>query len=55
MVTILTPIVPYFTPHPAAGFEALLGCKSSEARLAYGIVDGQLKRRVAVGQWKPKT
>lgn len=55
VITFLTVIVPYFAPHVAAGFEPLNGSLTCEAGFAYGVIDGQLKRCVAVGQWKPKT
>lgn len=55
MVTVLTRVIPHPAPHVTTGFESLLGCIPGEAGLAYSIINSQLKRRVAVGQWKPKT
>lgn len=45
----------YFAPHVTTGLESLVSRLTSKTRLAYGIVDSQLERRIAVGQWKPKT
>lgn len=54
-IVLLTPGMSYFTPHTVTGLKALSGCLAGGARLAYSVIDGQFKRRVAVGQWKPKT
>lgn len=43
MVTPLTPVVPYPTPHITTGLESLGGRLAGRAGLAYGVVDGQLK------------
>lgn len=39
MVTFLTPVVPYFTPHVATGFESLFSRMASETGFAYGVID----------------
>lgn len=55
MIMLFTRRVSYPAPHITTGFEHLLGRLPSKTGLAYGVIDGQVERRVAVGQWKPKT